>query len=222
MRFLLLFSFILLLYLYKAEVMAQSHTVDNFCISQSEEHLAALINTYRKQNRLPEISLSASLSFVAKTHIADLQRNQPDTSICSTASWSDQGLWTPCCYQAYVLKNECMWDKPKELTPYTFRGYELSYFDEGIIAVDKLWELWISTEEVTEMLLTKGKHADKNGLLLVWVFLIIMLRYGLASGPTPKASRGFAVKQISLSGRHLKIAANLEVMKLKLNQAGFS
>lgn len=162
MRFLIFISFLLLLYPFQTEVKAQAHTVDNFCISQSEEHLAALINTYRKQNRLPEISLSSSLSFVAKTHVADLQRNRPDTSICSTASWSDQGLWTPCCYQAYVLKNECMWDKPKELTPYTFRGYELSYYDEGIIAVDQLWELWLSTEEVIDMLLTKGKYADKK------------------------------------------------------------
>jgi hypothetical protein len=162
MRFLILVSFLLLFPFSQTELNAQAHTVDNFCISRSEERLVEFINALRKQNRMPEIALSASLSFVAKTHIADLQRNRPDTSICSTASWSDQGIWTACCYQGYVLKNECMWDKPKELTPYTFRGYELSYYDEGIIEVDKLWELWLSTEEVVDMFLTRGKHTDKK------------------------------------------------------------
>lgn len=162
MRFLIFISILFLFPPLNLDVQAQAHTVDNFCISRSEERLVELINAFRRQNRMPEIPLSASLSFVAKSHIADLQRNRPDTSICSTASWSDQGAWTPCCYQAYVLKNECMWDKPKELTPYTFRGYELSYFDEGIIELNKLWELWLSTTEVTDLLLTKGHHSDKK------------------------------------------------------------
>jgi hypothetical protein len=162
MRFLILFSFFLLIPPFNLKVKAQAHTVENFCISQSEQRLAELINTFRKQNRMSEIPFSSSLFFVAKSHIADLQRNRPDTSICNTASWSDQGRWTPCCYQAYVLKNECMWDKPKELTPYRYRGYELSYYDEGIIELDGLWELWLSTEEVTDMILCKGMHADKK------------------------------------------------------------
>jgi hypothetical protein len=141
---------------------AQPHTVDNFCISPAEEKLVEWINTLRRQSRLPEIQLSASLSYVAKTHVADLQMHRPDTSICSTGSWSDKGIWTPCCYQAYVLKNECMWDKPKELTPYSFRGYEISYYEEGIIQTDSLWKLWRSTAEVVDLILGRGIHSDKK------------------------------------------------------------
>jgi hypothetical protein len=144
------------------QLAAQPHNVDNFCISPAEEKLTQLINAFRRQNRLAEIQLSASLSFVAKTHVADLQLHRPDTSICNTSSWSNKGLWTPCCYQPYVPKNECMWDKPKELTPYTFRGYELSYYEEGIIQVDSLWKLWRTTPEVVDLLLARGIHSDKT------------------------------------------------------------
>ncbi len=153
---------ILILLLNNHLLVAQAHTVDNFCISPEEEKLIELINAFRRQNRQAEIALSASLSFVAKTHVADLQRNRPDTSICNTASWSDKGTWTPCCYQGFVNKQNCMWDKPKELTPYTFRGYELSYFDEQIIQVQSLWELWRNTPEVVDMILARDIHSDKR------------------------------------------------------------
>lgn len=145
---------------------AQPNTVDNFCISPEEERLTELINTLRRQHRLPEISLSASLSFVAKSHVADLQQYRPDTSICNTNSWSDKGIWTACCYQPYVLKQDCMWDKPKELTSYPYRGYELSYFEEGIIHVDSLWKLWRNIPEVVDMLLSRNHHDDKKWVVI--------------------------------------------------------
>lgn len=145
---------------------SQPNTVDDFCVSPAEEQLARQINAFRKQNQMSEIQLAASLFFVAKTHVADLQLNRPDTSICNTNSWSSRGTWTPCCYQAYVPKTNCMWDKPKELTPYTFRGYELSYYEEGIIEPEQLWLLWRNTPEVVDMLLTRGDFSDKKWLAM--------------------------------------------------------
>ncbi len=136
------------------------------CVSKDELHLIELINIYRTQNKLAIIPLSKSLFEVAKTHVYDLQTNRPDTSICNTASWSDKGNWSACCFNKYVLKTECMWDKPKELTPYKFKGYEISYFEEGIVNVDSLFNIWINTSEVTDMLLSKGIHSDKKWLAI--------------------------------------------------------
>jgi hypothetical protein len=147
-------------------VLCQPTSLGQVCMSTDEMRLANLINNLRKQNRLPEIPLSVSLTFVAKTHVADLQTNKPDTSICNTASWSDKGRWSPCCFNSYVLKYECMWDKPKELTSYTYRGYELSYFEEGIVNVDSVFKLWNSTPAARDMLLTREDHADKKWLAM--------------------------------------------------------
>lgn len=146
--------------------LCQTTSLGTVCMSADEMKLAALINNLRKQNKLPEIPLSVSLTYVAKTHVADLQTNKPDTSICNTASWSDKGRWTPCCFNSYVLKYECMWDKPKELTSYNFRGYELSYFEEGIVNVDSVFKLWNSTSAARDMLLTREGHADKKWLAM--------------------------------------------------------
>lgn len=145
---------------------SQSTNVKSVCINADEMKLASLINDYRTQNKLSEIPLSVSLTFVAKTHVADLQTNKPDTSICNTASWSDKGTWTPCCFNSYVLKFECMWDKPKELTSYTYRGYELSYFEEGIVNVDDVFNLWKATNAAADMLLSQNNQSDKKWLAM--------------------------------------------------------
>ncbi|MBZ0241825.1 MAG: hypothetical protein K8F24_01300, partial [Bacteroidales bacterium] len=154
----LLLSFLLI----SLSASAQSFDYENVCLNASEQKLAKLINDFRKANRKGSLPLSKALSIVAKTHVADLQNNNPDTSICLTASWSNKGKWTACCYNKYILKEDCMWDKPKELTKYPYRGYELSYFEEGIIQVDSLFSIWMSSEETKDMLLTNGNHATKK------------------------------------------------------------
>lgn len=147
-------------------VLAQAKTNIEMCVTKDELRLAELINAYRTQNKLNAIPLSKSLFVVAKTHVYDLQTNRPDTSICNTASWSDKGNWSSCCFNKYVLKTDCMWDKPKELTPYKFKGYEISYYEEGIVNADSLFSIWIETPEVSDMLLSKGLHSDKKWLAI--------------------------------------------------------
>jgi hypothetical protein len=132
------------------------------CISKEEGRLAEMINNLRKQNRLPEIALSTSLTVVAKLHVNDLQSNRPDTSICSTASWSNKGNWTPCCFTALAPNFECIWGKPKELTSYNFRGYEIVHYEEGIIQVDSMFALWLKTPAVLDMILGRNTHNDKR------------------------------------------------------------
>lgn len=155
----LLLSFSLML-LFKLS--GQVHTVDNFCITTDEQKLISRINQFRKDHKQPEIAISASLCFVAKTHLADLQVNKPDTSICTTGSWSDKGSWKPCCYNPFVYKPECMWDKPKELASYNYRGYEMVYFEDRIVQVDSAFRLWTESAEVVDFILGKGDHSDKK------------------------------------------------------------
>ncbi|HOI31780.1 MAG: SPOR domain-containing protein [Bacteroidales bacterium] len=153
---------IILLFLFAPGLFAQEFRADQVCLSQAELKLAEHINAFRKENRKPVLPLSAALSFVAQTHVKDLQENHPDTSICLTASWSDKGNWTACCYNKYLVNQECMWGKPKELTSYPFRGYELSYFQEEVISVDSIFSLWLKNEETRDMLLTTGLQSTKR------------------------------------------------------------
>lgn len=141
---------------------AQSHGTDNFCITTAELKFAESVNKFRRSYRMAEIPLSSALSFVAKTHVADLQLNRPDTSICSPASWSDKGTWKSCCYNSYLHRPECMWDKPKELTKYAFRGYEIVYFEENLLQPEMVADLWFSVPDVVDFILGKGAHSDKK------------------------------------------------------------
>lgn len=143
---------------------AQKTLPEDLCVSEKEYRLYELINSLRTVSDMPAIKLSASMTYVAQTHAKDLVENHPDTSICNLHSWSDKGKWTACCYQNYVLKRECMWNKPKELTPYKYRGYELAFASEEEINPDSLMQLWLSIPEVQDMFLNKGAYQKKKWL----------------------------------------------------------
>ena len=121
---------------------AQKAIPDDFCITDDEYRLYELINAHRLINGLKEIPLSASLSFVARTHVIDLYTNHPDTSICNLNSWSDKGDWIPCCHNKYVPAEQCIRNKPKELTKYTGEGYELTYAEVFNTNADTVFRFW--------------------------------------------------------------------------------
>jgi len=98
--------------------------------STGEQRLYRLLMDYRNSKGLPAIPLSPNLSFVAKTHVRDLQAHPP-AGKCNFHSWSDDGLWTPCCYTDDHARARCMWDKPRELTKYPGNGYEISSWSSG-------------------------------------------------------------------------------------------
>ncbi len=162
----LIFLLFLFLLIDQHPIGAQVATINNFCMDEQEFRLARHINNFRSNQGLPSIPLSRSLSYVAKLHVYDLQLNRHDTSICNAHSWSNKGKWTACCYNNYVPKNECMWDKPKELTPYIYRGYELVFSEEGIIDADSAFELLRTTPEAANMILSRNDHSDKNWLAM--------------------------------------------------------
>ncbi len=95
-------------------------------LSQEEIRLYELVNEYRVQKGVLAIPLSVSLTYVAQTHVQDLQNN-PRSGDCNAHSWSENGSWTPCCYTAVQPQNSCVALKPIELTSYPGQGIELTY-----------------------------------------------------------------------------------------------
>lgn len=141
---------------------AQKKIPDNFCITRQEKKLFNAINTLLKDYGRKPLKLSGSLSYVAKLHVEDLLENRPDTGICNLSSWSDKGDWTPCCFNRYVPQQECMWGKPKELTPYPFRGYELAGYFQDDFTADSVIELWAAQKKVLDMLLARKNYSEKE------------------------------------------------------------
>jgi hypothetical protein len=137
-----------------------------FCISNDEHQLFENINVFLAENGKKKLSLSKSLSFVAKTHINDLQINHPDTSICNLSSWSDNGNWTSCCYNSYVPNPDCMWNKPKELTNFKYRGYEMVLFFEDEFNPDSIMQLLYSSNNALAMLLAKDDYSSKKWICM--------------------------------------------------------
>ncbi|MCU0843567.1 MAG: CAP domain-containing protein [Spirochaetes bacterium] len=91
-----------------------------------EMKLYDLIMRYRAGRGLPSIALSPSLTHVAQVHARDLTDNRPAKGECNMHSWSDKGKWSACCYTRDHRQAACMWNKPRELTPYPGNGYEIS------------------------------------------------------------------------------------------------
>lgn len=153
---------LLILFAFSFLVSAQNKVPDEFCISLQEKQLFDKVNTLLDEYDKKPVKLSSSLSYVAKLHVNDLQENRPDTSICNLSSWSDKGDWTACCYNSYVPDQECMWKKPKELTTYPYRGYELVVYFEDEYTIDSVINLWSESKQVLDMLLTRGNFKEKK------------------------------------------------------------
>lgn len=175
MRFILTPFFLISLV---AVSVAQNNKIPkSFEVSQKSFELFSLINDERVKNDLKPIALSASLSYVAALHIDDLCEHQPDTGLCNLHSWSVNGSWTACCYQGYIPKQDCMWDKPKELTPYKYRGYELAFWQENELSAEEILAAWMEIPQAANMILNKGRWNNEwralatgidNGYAVVW------------------------------------------------------
>ncbi len=143
-----------------SQLSAQDNLPGNFCVTNEEYRLYSLINEFRTQNELPLLSISASLSYVAKVHVRDLYNNKPDTSYCNLNSWSDKGSWTPCCHSKLTPMPECILNKPGELTNYKGEGHELCYWENQEAKSDTVFQFWISIEQAQNLFLNKDKWSD--------------------------------------------------------------
>jgi hypothetical protein len=138
----------------------------NFCISPVEVELYNMINEYRKLYDLPPIPLSRSLSYVAKTHVRDLFFNRPDQGACNFHSWSDKGKWKSFCYPKDEKKNFSVWDKPKEITPYKSKGYEIVYWENNPVMIDSILPFWRSIDYFNSFLIYTGKWQGKTWMAI--------------------------------------------------------
>lgn len=100
-------------------------------LTEEERKLYNMIMQYRTEEGLPNIPLSASLTYVAQTHVKDLHSRTTLSSLCNMHSWSEGGAWSPCCYTSDHDKASCMWNKPRELTSYKGDGFEISFGSFG-------------------------------------------------------------------------------------------
>lgn len=134
----------------------------SFCVSSMEYKLYRMINDYRRRYDLPAIPLSRSLCYVATLHVRDLAVNHPDEEPCNFHSWSDKGLWKPFCYPRDEKKNNSVWDKPKELTHYKGKGYEIVYWENSDAVIDSIIAFWRSIDYFNGFLMNTGKWQGKK------------------------------------------------------------
>jgi hypothetical protein len=124
--------------------------------------LYRMVNEYRKQYDLPPIPLSRSLSYVASVHAKDLFLHHPDAGPCNFHSWSAHGTWKPFCYPRDENKKSSVWDKPKEITRYPGKGFEIVYWENNPVVIDSVINVWKSEEYFVSFLLNTGKWDGKK------------------------------------------------------------
>ncbi len=135
---------------------------DTLRLNRTEVELAKQINEYRQSRNLPAISLSASLSLVARVHVYDLTRNYKHGKSCNLHSWSAQAYWSSCCYTPDHRSAACMWDKPRELTAYAGDGSDIAFYSNYPYnspfaeAYDEL-KGWKERRGHHELIVNKGK-----------------------------------------------------------------
>ena len=134
----------------------------NFCIGTNEMELYLLINEYRKNFNLPPIPLSKSLSHIAALHAKDLYLNHPNQGSCNFHSWSNKGFWIPFCYPKDETKKNSVWDKPRELTKYPSRAYEIVYWENNPLIKDTIIMVWKTEDYFNSFLLNTGKWQGKT------------------------------------------------------------
>ena len=142
-----------------------------------------LINDYRNSRNLHSITLSASLSLVARVHVNDLDMNYRPGGRCNLHSWSSGGNWSSCCYTSDHSKAACMWEKPRELSNYKGDGYEIAFYssyeyDTPTGLVEDALKGWKTSRGHNDLIVNLGKWATADwkamgvgvyrGFVVVW------------------------------------------------------
>ena len=134
----------------------------NFCITPAVMELFIRINEYRQQFSLPPVQLSKSLCYVASLHAKDLSLHHPDQGGCNFHSWSGKSFWKPFCYPKDENKINSVWDKPRELTTYPAKAYEIVYWENALLVTDTVIMVWKTEEYFNSFLLNSGKWQGKQ------------------------------------------------------------
>jgi hypothetical protein len=162
--FIFLLNFVFLF----AEPFQRDEIPDEVCLNPTEVALLEALNNYRRENQLPDVALSRSLTKVAQLHSKDLAIHQPHgRGNCNMHSWSKKGPWTACCYTPDHKRAECMWRKPRELTAYTGDGFEIAFFssatytDAPAFARDAL-NSWKRSKGHNDVIINRGTWKSVN------------------------------------------------------------
>ncbi|MBW6492172.1 MAG: SPOR domain-containing protein [Lentimicrobium sp.] len=145
-----------------ANIQAQGFTlyaVSEQCANPEEKELYELISELRRINGLTPVSFSKSLSYVARIHAMDLSFNRPDFGGCNPHSWSTKGIWKSCCYSRDDNRLICMNEKPKELTTYKAKAWEIVYDGGEPARAADAFELWKNISITRDYMLNSGKWA---------------------------------------------------------------
>jgi hypothetical protein len=131
-------------------------------LTVAERTLADLVNQVRLDNGRPPVTVTSSLTKVARLHIGDLNTNRPDTGEdgrgedCNMHSWSNHGAWEPVCYTDDQYYSALMWSKPRELTSYTANGYEIVNFYSLGVTPDSAMTSWKGSPDHLNVILEQG------------------------------------------------------------------
>ena len=126
-----------------------------------------MIMKYRKKKGLPSIDLSPSLTFVAKVHTKDLVVNKPDLGRYNAHSWSNNPAWTPVKYTGQSNQAQHIWNKPRELTPYIYSGYEIACgsndcCSDFIMTAEYAFNKWKSSPKHNNMVINKNEWKGRK------------------------------------------------------------
>jgi hypothetical protein len=133
------------------------HPLSEQCAESEELQLFELLTEYRRIHGLPPVPISKSLSYVARVHAMDLAFNRPDFGGCNPHSWSDKGSWKACCYARDEKRLACMNDKPKELTSYKAKAWEIVYEGGETAKAIDAFDLWKDIGIFRDYLINTGK-----------------------------------------------------------------
>lgn len=137
-------------------------------LTQNEKKLALLINEYRKSLNLEPVTISKSLTSVARTHVKDSNLNHPENGTDAKGvkgnlhSWSDKGSWKPVCYTSDHTYSDLMWSKPSELTKYTGNGFEISIYSSGGLTPKAAVDGWKSSSGHNAVMIGEGPWSELN------------------------------------------------------------
>ncbi len=191
--------------------------------SEEEKTLYNLVTQYRADNGLPGIPFSVSLTHVAQTHVRDLS-NYPPSSGCNLHSWSSAGAWTSCCYTSDHSQDQCMWDKPGELSSYPGSGYEIAAGGgSSVISAETALQLWQSSAPHNDVILNQGMWANTQwqamGVGIYGGYAVIW--FGMESDPAGTLDSGTSSPPPSSSGKLGQLSTRGYVTSDQPMQAGF-
>ena len=135
-------------------------------LSEKEAKLYYGINAYRESLGLPKLSLSKSLTTVARTHVADSNAHTPENQVDASGiqgnlhSWSAYGSWTPVVYTSDHQYAANMWSKPSELTSYPGSGFEISAWYSLTMTPEVALDSWKGSPGHNAVMTTQGMWSD--------------------------------------------------------------